>query len=195
MTVLDIGVIVISLFFIIRGSWVGFSRQIAFLAALSIGYLLAGLYYSELSRFITPLISQPQAAFAATYAIIFFITYVAIILLGKLLQKVMKISFLEWFDRLLGGIFGAAKSALICTLLFMALSYILSSSNALIQKSLFSEYLMQSSTYLTSLVKDKNLQKQLMPKKPAISAFLPEPSKIFETVLEKIETQDEPKKE
>ncbi len=180
MTTLDAGVIIITLLFLIRGVWIGFIRQLAALAALFIAFIAAGQYYGQLSVFITPFITEPQLAFIITYALVFLLTYILIVLLGLLLKKVMQISFLGWFDRLLGGIFGFAKAAFICTLSFMALAWILSSSNPMIQKSFFSPYLMISSKYVITFIKDENMQEKLMPKRPAISSFLNNPVQFFE---------------
>lgn len=180
MTALDAGVIIITLLFLIRGIWIGFIRQLAALAALFIAFIAAGQYYSQLSIYITKFISEPQLAFIITYASVFLVSYVLIVLLGLLLKKVMQISFLGWFDKLLGGIFGFAKAAFICTLIFMALAWILSNSNPMIQKSFFSPFLMKSSQFVLTFIKDKDLQARFTPKKPAISSFLNNPIQFFE---------------
>jgi membrane protein required for colicin V production len=180
MTTLDAGIIIITLFFLVRGIWIGFTRQVASLAALAIGYVAAGHYYNHFSGYLAKFISEPQLAFIITYALVFVVTYVLVILLGIVGKKVMQISFLGWFDKLLGGIFGLAKAVFINTLLFMLLAWILSSSNPLIQKSFLSKYLMISSKYVTAVIQDKELRDKIMPQKPAISAFLGNPVKFFQ---------------
>ncbi|NOX25520.1 MAG: CvpA family protein [Deltaproteobacteria bacterium] len=175
MTALDIGVIVITVFFLVRGIWIGFVRQIAFVLALSMGYLAAGANYSLFSRYIVKWVSDPQLRFVITYMILFLATYVIIMLLGAGLKKVMQVTFLGWFDRLMGGVFGLAKAAFIATLGFMALAGVFSNSNPIIQKSFSSKYLTQSAKFVTSFIKDKNLQQSLLPHQPAISAFLANP--------------------
>ena len=174
MTALDIGVIVIAVFFLARGLWTGFIRQLAFLLALFLGYGAAGAYYPTLSQHLT-LIANPQLRFVVTYGLLFFATYVVIMVLGLGLKKVMQISFLGWFDRLLGGCFGLVKAVFIATLAFMALTGIFSNSSVFIEKAFFSKYLTISSQWATSIIKDKELQADLLPKKPAISEFLKDP--------------------
>lgn len=180
MTTLDAGVIILTLIFLVRGIMIGFARQIAALAALAIGFVAAGRYYKEFSHYTKEYITEPQLAFILTYALVFVSTYILVILGGMVVKKVMQVSFLGWFDRTLGGILGLAKAIFINTLLFMALAWILSSSSPLIQKSFFSKYLMVSSQYVTALIQDKELRSQLMPKRPAISAFLGDPIKFFQ---------------
>ena len=115
MTTLDAGIIVITLIFLVRGIMIGFSRQIASIAALGVGFVAAGRYYGHFSRYLSNFISEPQLAFIVTYALVFVVTYVLVILLGILAKKVMQISFLSWFDTLLGGLLGFAKAIFLNT--------------------------------------------------------------------------------
>lgn len=171
MTALDIGVIVVIAFFLTRGVWIGFVRQIAFILALSLGYVAAGSYYPELSQHLTT-IQTPQLRFVVTYGVLFFTTYVVIMVLGLGLKKVVQISFLGWFDRLLGGVFGLCKAVFIATMVFMALTGIFANSTAFLEKSFFAPYLQISSQAVTSIIQDSDLQAQLLPQKPAISDLL-----------------------
>ncbi len=175
MTVLDIGVIVITVIFLIRGVWIGFVRQIAFVFALAMGYLAAGTYYNQFSKHISKLVPEPQLRFVITYFILFLVTYIVIMLLGAGLKKVMRVTFLGWFDRTMGGVFGLGKAAFIVTLGFMALAGIFSNSNPIIQKSLSTKYLMRSAQFVTSFIQDKDLQDAILPKGPAIPSFLVNP--------------------
>jgi membrane protein required for colicin V production len=181
MTALDIGVIVVTGFFLARGIWIGFIRQIAFLLALFLGYAAAGTYYPSWSQHLSQ-IANPQLRFVVTYGLLFFSTYVAIMLLGIGLKKVMQISFLGWFDRLMGGVFGLVKAIFITTLLFMALTGIFSSDSVFIEKAFFTKYLTISSREMTSIVKDKDLQSELLPKKPVLSGFLRDPVPALQTL-------------
>lgn len=181
MTALDIGVIVVVTFFLARGLWIGFVRQIAFLLALSLGYVAAGSYYPAWSQHLSG-IHNPQLRFVATYALLFFTTYVVIMLLGLGLKKVMQISFLGWFDRLMGAVFGLVKAGFLNTMIFMALTGIFSSNSVFIEKALFSRYLSISSQWLTSIIKDSDLRTELLPKKPALSDFLSDPVPALQTL-------------
>lgn len=174
MTALDIGVIVVSVLFLVRGVWIGFVRQIAFLLALFLGYIAAGTYYPSWSQYLSR-IGNPQLRFLVTYALLFFGTYVLIMGLGLGLKKVMHVSFLGWFDRMMGGIFGLAKAVFLSTMVFMALTGIFSSSSVFIQKSFLGQYLTISAQWMTSIIKDRDLQQELLPKKPAISDFFANP--------------------
>ena len=181
-TILDIGVIIITILFLVRGVWVGFVRQLAFFLALILGYLAAGKYYPSFSQYTSTWLKDPQLRFVVTYTVLFLCTYVGIILFGLVLKKVMQVTFLGWFDRTLGALFGLAKAAFLLTLIFMGLAGVFSTTNPIIHKSFSSKYLMISSRYMTSFIQDKELKQQLVPKKPAITSFLTDPIPVLKTL-------------
>jgi len=171
LTVLDFVVAGLTVILVARGVWIGFVRQIAFLAALVLGYVAAGTYYPLVAAHTRAWITNMRLGFVLTYALLFLVTYVLVMAGGVLLKKVMQISFLGWFDRTMGGIFGLAKAVFISTLGFMLLSAVLSAGSPLLQKSFFSKYLMESARVMTSIIRDRGLQKELTPRRPAISTF------------------------
>lgn len=168
MTAIDFGVIAIILIFLVRGVWVGFVRQLASLAALILGYLFAGRYYEQISPRLSSLIPSPQLCFLVTYALLFLAVFAGVIALGFLLKKVMSISLLGWFDRVMGGFFGLVKAGVLTSVLFMVVSGLLADSNPLITGSLATPYLAKSSSFLLSFVPDRNLHRHLRPKESAI---------------------------
>lgn len=181
MTALDIGVIIVTVFFLARGIWIGFVRQIAFILALLLGYVAAGTYYPSWSQHLSQ-IGNPQLRFVVTYGLLFFSTYVVIMLLGLGVKKVMQISFLGWFDRLMGGVFGLIKAVFLTTLVFMALTGIFSSDSVFLKEAFFAKYLIISSAEMTSIINDKELRSELLLKKPALSDFLSDPVPVLQTL-------------
>jgi len=168
MNSIDIGVIAIILVFLVRGIWIGFVRQLASLAGLILGYLFAGRYYEQISPRLSSVISSPQLCFLVTYVLLFLAVFLAVLALGFVLRKVMSVSLLDWFDRLMGGIFGLVKAGVLATVLFMVISGMLADSNALITGSRAAPYLTKSSGFLLSFIPDQNLHRSLLPKSPAI---------------------------
>lgn len=169
MTALDAVVIAIILIFLIRGVWVGFVRQLASIAALVLGFIFAGIYYEEMSPLLEPLVPSPQIRFLLTYALIFLAVFLLVLLIGLVLRKVVTISMMDWFDRLLGGIFGLGKALVVTTVCFMGLAGVLAASNPLLTGSFFAPHLTKSSGFLLRFIKDQNLQRHLLPQNPAIS--------------------------
>lgn len=172
LTMLDITVVVICLALLGRGLWTGFVRQIAFIAALSVSYLAAGRYYGDLAPYFASFISEPRFGFALAYLVVLVAVYLAVMLAGVGLKKVMQVSFLGWFDRFLGGVFGLGKAVFLATLLFMFLSALLAESSPTLRTSVVTPYLDQSSRFLLRFVNDEGLRRDLLPKKPAIGPDL-----------------------
>ncbi|MCB2181626.1 MAG: CvpA family protein [Desulfobulbaceae bacterium] len=187
MSILDIIILIVIALFLARGLWAGFVKQIAGLAALIIGFVVAGRFYGQSSSLDIPFIQNPQVGFFASYILIFLVTFFSVICLGMLLKKVVQLSLLGWFDRLLGGILGLAKGSFVSCLLFMGLALFISAANPFFNKSFFYPYLEKSSAFIISVVKDENLRKGLLPQKPAISSFLPQTVKLGKKIGVKAE--------
>ena len=188
MTALDAGVIIITLVFLIRGIWVGLVRQLASIAALILGFWAAGHFYRQFAGLINSFVPSPQISFLITFALLFLLVYLLVMGLGIGLKKVMSVTLLGWFDKMMGGIFGFSKAALVVTVVFMILSGFLTTSSPLLKKSFFTPYLEQSSRYLSNFIKDEKLRSHLLPQKPAISDFLKlplPPSKVMPAAIKK----------
>ncbi len=174
MTSFDAVVIIILAIFLARGIWTGFIRQIAFIAGLLLGFGAAGRFYEQFSGLVSPIIENPQIGFLVTYCILFILVYVLVMTAGVLLKKVMQITFLGWFDHLLGGVFGLGKAVFISTLLFMILAGFMSNSEAFRGKSFFFPFFSNSSRYILNFVKDTELRSGFLPKRPAITPLFTE---------------------
>ncbi len=172
MSPLDIVVLIVLTIFIIRGIWIGFIRQLASLIALVLGFVIAGRYYDDSARFISPLIENQQLGFLLTYGIIFLMVFITTIFIGIGFRKVAQLVLLGWFDKSLGGVFGAAKGMFLACIVFMGLAVFISGSSPLFRNSFFYPYLEKSTVFILSAVKNKNIQREMLPQQPAISNFL-----------------------
>jgi membrane protein required for colicin V production len=171
----DIIVGVIFLLLVVRGGWTGFVRQLATFFALIGGYLLAGRYSGQAMVFIEPFVDNPKLVFLISFALLFCLTALVFISLGSLVQKLVDISMLGWFDRLLGMFLGGAKAWVACSFLYMFLASSLSGSNALLNQSISGSYLAEGGKILNQFIRDPDIQKHFVPNKPAIPAEKPEP--------------------
>lgn len=172
MTWLDFLIAAIVLFFLIRGVWIGFIRQLASLLALILSFVMAGRFYGESANFVFPFIENQQFGFLLAYLLVFIITFFAVILLGQLLKTILTVSLLGWFDSLLGGVFGLAKALFVSCLLFIGLSAFISGSSNFFRQSFFYPYLNESTSFFLTLVRDKKLRDGMLPRTPAISSFI-----------------------
>ncbi len=178
MSFLDIAVVVICLALLGRGVWIGFSRQLAFLLALVVGYLVAGQYHQLLAPVFSRFFANEQLRFLVSYLIILFVVYVAIMLLGLGLKKVMQVTFLGWFDRFVGGVFGLAKGAFFSILLFMLLHAMLDPSSPVLERSATVPYLSKGAGVLLQIIKDEKLREKFLTLQPAIPVDLITPAPV-----------------
>jgi membrane protein required for colicin V production len=111
MHTLDILFIIAAAFFIFTGTRRGLIGEVFRLAALIAGFFAAFLYYPELSKFFR--FSQPYAANAMAFTLIFLAVILAIIGSGLLLKKAIHCTPLGWVDSLFGGAIGGLKTVLI----------------------------------------------------------------------------------
>jgi membrane protein required for colicin V production len=179
-TVFDLVVFVIFLGFIARGVWVGFIRQIAFIVAMVTGFAVAGHFHKEFYNIILPFIESGSVAFLLAYLVLFGVIYFFALLLGMGLRKVMTITMLGWFDRLMGGCFGFIKGLFVSSLLFMFLNGVLSADNRFIHRSYSKQLLQESGDILLVLVRDGNIRSGFYPKIPAIEKQPPAPVERME---------------
>lgn len=187
MTYFDAIILILFLFFLIRGAWVGFIGQLAFLAALVLGFAAAGALYHQVAGYAAPWIEQPQLGFLVTYMLLFLAVYSLTILIGKGLRKVMTITMLGWFDRLLGGLFGLGKGVFVASLLFMVTAGFLSGSRSLLRDSFCYPFLAVSSGYVLIFVRDANLRERFLPKEPAIPDLMTATVPAGESVRREVE--------
>lgn len=168
LTSFDFFVLFIFLAFFLRGIWIGCMRQLAALLALVGGYYLAGQYADSLLPWTERFIDNPKLTFLVSYCLLFLAAAFALTLLGKILQRFMRITLLGWMDRLGGLVIGGVKAMVVASLIYMFLASTISTTNDLLRKSITSPSLQQGAYILRSWIDDPRLQKYFLQKEPAI---------------------------
>jgi membrane protein required for colicin V production len=151
--------------------WTGFVRQLSFVIALVLAFLVAGRFYLYFAGFMHGVISTPQLAFLLTYLLLFGAVYLTVIFAGLAVKKFLKVSMLGGFDRFMGGLFGMGKGLFIIILLFTALAGLLANSATFLRKSYFYPFLNGGSQLVMSFINDPGLRASFKPKEPAIPSF------------------------
>lgn len=180
LTAFDVIIAFIFLFFILRGVWIGFMRQLAAFLALVGSYWLAGEYSGQLMPYVSQFVEDPKALFLASFALMFIVSAIVFILAGKVLRRVMEITLLGWFDRFLGLLLGAVKGGVVSVLLFMILASTLSASNTLLRSSITTPYLKQGADIFRQVIGDPHVRSLFVPKEPAIKADVKADTKTAE---------------
>lgn len=196
-TSFDVIIVVLFLFFVIRGTWVGFMRQVSFFLGLAVSYILAGKYAGQLMPYVGNFISNQKAVFFISFALLFLLGTIFFILLGKVLQLVMQVTLEGWFDRMLGFFLGLFKAGLVASFLYMIMNSGPSTARDLVKKSITSEYLAAGAVFVQELINDPKLREKFTPKPPAIifeTKPLPSPSELFRKEEEKEQKEQKEEK-
>lgn len=113
MTWLDYAVVGVFAASLVVGAWRGLVREVLSLLGWLIAFLAANLLAGPLGSVMPQAIPSPELRIAAAYVAVFVGSLMATALVGLLLSKIMKAAGLGGVDRMLGGIFGAARGLLI----------------------------------------------------------------------------------
>jgi membrane protein required for colicin V production len=178
MTGYDLVIIALFAFFMARGIWVGLLGQVTVIVALYVGYLVSGQYHDKLFPFLRGVSENPQVVFLLAYAILFFCTYVATMLIGKGLTRVVQLTIAGWFDKVLGALFGAVKALILAILLHMLLTTFLAPDTPLLSKCQLCPYLSQATTLFQGVIKDDKVRQAFQKKVPAISDKIVAPAVV-----------------
>lgn len=168
-TMYDLAIIVLFVLFVGRGLWVGFLKQIIVLLSLYLSYIVASQYHDRLFPFLKEVSDNPKVIFLTACALLFISAYVFFMLLGKGLNKVISITIAGWFDRLLGGLLGVAKAAILAIFIHMILGAFLAPENKMLTDCQSCQVLNDAVEITRSLIKDKKARDALMRQKTAIS--------------------------
>lgn len=164
----DYVVLILFLFFLVRGLWIGALRQVSVLLALYIGYIVAGQYHHLFSPILERISDNPKVIFLTSYALLFLAAYLIVLLLGKFLKMVVNLSFAGWFDSLIGGVIGVLKAMIIVVMLHMLLGTLLAPENTMLRNCATCPYLNKIADFTRNIIRDPKARQALIQQKPAI---------------------------
>ena len=168
-SIYDLVIIGLCLLLVGRGLWLGLLRQVTGLLALYLAFFAAGNYHDRISPLLREISTNPKVIFLASYILLFLLTYVVVMLLGKALSYVIKLTITSWFDRLLGGLVGFAKAVILVVLIHMLLGAFLAPDNQMLRTCVTCDSLNGAAGFTRELIRSEELRKNLMQQKPAIA--------------------------
>ncbi len=119
MSIIDIIILVVVAFGLIRGLMNGLVQELTILVALVLGVIGAKMWSPELGQRLSEAFAWSEKVSAAiAYAAILFGITVGLGLIGKLLTRILRAASLSGLNRLFGGLFGALKWAIIAGAIF-----------------------------------------------------------------------------
>ena len=181
MNLLDSAIIALMIFFIVRGIFRGFFREIGSLAGVILGLWLADLYQPQMTEhlkaYFPSVIFLPLIAFG----IIFTVVMILCNLSGWGLKVILKKAFLGWADRALGACLAVFKGTVITYFAIVLLSFFVPPKTPFIAGSRLAPLITTSCQYMSGLI-SPNLYQNWKRK------FLKDKKGIDEIVSKKIQT-------
>ncbi|MBI5576554.1 MAG: CvpA family protein [Deltaproteobacteria bacterium] len=132
MNPLDLGIVALCVVLALFGLMRGFVRQAASLTGLVLGHILAVKYNGWAQKLLR--LDFPHAGIVA-YLIALLAVYIAVRLIGLLVERWVRASKLSGTDRFLGGLAGAVKGSLVSVLLVFVLVVLLPRDASLLKSS------------------------------------------------------------
>jgi membrane protein required for colicin V production len=141
MNVLDLGIIILLGLMTLRGYYRGLFQEVAVLVGVVGGLVVAAHTYLRLAALMQPWITDPQHARWVAFPVVFVVVYWLTRLVAHFIHRLLYHIYLDFFDRLLGGVFALAKGALLVGFALMFLGVVLSRNSTLLKGSVAAPHL------------------------------------------------------
>ena len=123
MGLIDIAILVILCFFLLKGIFRGLLREICSLLGLVLGCVFAFTFHLPLAQFLQDSFNlHDQLCVWGSFLAIFLLMIVLFAVIGFVLHRFVKLIFLGGFNRLAGAIFGIIQGVVILAMIILALS-------------------------------------------------------------------------
>ena len=143
MNLLDILLLLIVAYCLVRGVSRGLVRELSSIIGVFGGIYASYTYYGHLAKLLSPWISKPVYQNILSCLLLFITVYLVISVIGTMIKYFMNIVFLGWTDRLCGAFFGAIKGAMICAVVILILTTFLPKNTPILSESLAARHLMK----------------------------------------------------
>lgn len=140
MNYLDIIIVVILSYCVIRGVFRGLIKELSSIIGVFGGFYAAYTYYMVVAELLSRWISNPEYLNILSFMLIFCSVFLVISILGVIINYLLKLAFLGWFDRFCGAVFGAMKGMLIVSVILISLTTFLPKGTPVIKDSLLSPH-------------------------------------------------------
>ena len=127
---LDIVILVLVAWCLVRGLMRGIISEVAGLLGVVVGFWAAYKWHPGMAASLSGWVTHPDSVWQthphylsiASFLILFVLVYLGVSLLGWAIKTITRIVSMGWADRLVGGIFGVAKAVLIGFVIILAIT-------------------------------------------------------------------------
>ena len=143
MNSLDIFILVVLCFFLLKGFIRGFIKEIVGIVGLLAAFLLAVLYYPQIADLLEPHLDKLsyRNLLILSFLSLFLAIYIIIVVLGFIFDRFVKISMAKPMNIFLGGVVGLVKGVFLASLIFIVLTGIVEPKSPLLKESQTRPYL------------------------------------------------------
>jgi membrane protein required for colicin V production len=128
---------------ILRGLFKGLARTGIGLASAVLGVLCGLWFYGIAGGYLREYVSSRPVANLIGFLVIFTLVIALGWLAGMVLDRLLKLANLSWLNRLLGGVFGAVRGVLICTVVvFVLMAFAIKPPPSAVAQSRLAPYVM-----------------------------------------------------
>lgn len=99
----------------------GFVRELISLAAVMVGLVVAAVEYHRAAVWFGDLVKSNEVALACGFLAVFIAVLIAGAVISALARFLIKTAGVEWFDRLMGAVFGLIRGVIVDSVLLMVL--------------------------------------------------------------------------
>lgn len=158
---LDVIIVVIVGFFLIKGLVKGLIKEFISFFGIIIAFLLAATYYPEVSLMLSPYIENRSFQDVAAFAIFFATTYILISIIGMGLNHLMTVlTVTKPLNITMGGVVGLVKGVFLASFLVVIMTVFMGENDPLLKNSVTKPYLGVATNTITDMV-PKDLKKYL----------------------------------
>ena len=159
MNLLDIIIIVTMIFLIVKGILRGFIREIASLAGIILGIILANHFQPQMTDYLKPHLPSTPFLPLISFAFLFAAVLILCNILGWAFHLFFKKIFLGWVDKTLGAGLAITKGVIITYLVIILLTFFVPASTPLIAKSRLAPWIKVSYQSMIRLISPDHYQK------------------------------------
>ena len=120
---LDIIIIVLIAVPGLRGLYRGLLEELTALAAVILGVILANKYYYNVAPLVEQVFNDPKIVGILAYALVFSCVVLVVTVFGKMLRKVLSVTFAGWLDHQAGCLLGAGVGLVLSCLAYMVINH------------------------------------------------------------------------
>ncbi len=167
---LDWALAAIALFCLLRGIMRGAISQVFGIGGLIVGFLVAAHYHQAVAGALGTSFPNLSSAPAISFALLFFLTWFCLGVMGYILSSLLKKTGLGFVDRAWGGAVGLGKALVLSIVIISAMTFFLPGDNELLRHSRVTPHVQEAAVLLVNIT-PQSVQQVFREKKKQLELY------------------------